>query len=84
MKELLPVLVAAPVLIWGPQGGVDVTPTRDGYEVDDFRGGVTTITRTNKGYIVIPPNGPAEFVDLQNAQPDRKEQKPETNTEIFQ
>ena len=81
MKRYLPLLAISPVLVWGPTGGVDVKPTQYGYEVDDFRGGVTTITRTQNGYIVLPPKGPAEFVDMEGYT-NQKERKP-TNENTF-
>ena len=82
MKRYLPMLALSPVLVWGPTGGVDVKPTPDGYEVDDFRGGVTTIMRTQNGYIVLPPKGPAEFVDMEGYNSQKQERNP-TNENTF-
>jgi hypothetical protein len=58
-------LPAQALFIWGPDGAADVQETSYGYAISSLSGkGITTINKTSNGYVVIPPNEPATFIQM--------------------
>jgi hypothetical protein len=58
---------ASALFIWGPHGAVDVEQTSYGFTMTSLSGkGITSVSRTATGYVIVPPDEPATFVDFEN------------------
>lgn len=79
MKQFTPLALLS-LFMWGPHGAVDVEQTSYGFTITSLSGeGITSVSRTATGYVIVPPDEPATFIDF-----DRSEEAPAPSPFIFE
>lgn len=72
MRQFIPLVLlsvlagsANAMFFWGPHGAVEVEQKSYGFSVISLNGGgITEVSRTPTGYVIVPPNEPATFIDI--------------------
>jgi hypothetical protein len=68
MKQFTPLALLS-LFMWGPHGAVDVEQTSYGFTLTSLSGGgITSVSRTATGYVIVPPNEPATFIDFDGSE----------------